>query len=161
MNNPPGNPDETLITIRKAARTLTLRTEDGVERTYKIALGNSPIGDKEREGDGRTPEGEFTVCARNPKSKFFLALGLSYPSKEDAERGLAAGLITKDQRDRIAAAIDAKERPPWDTPLGGEVFIHGGGTRSDWTRGCIALGNPDILAIFNTVPMGSRVVILP
>lgn len=161
VENPPGNPADWKIVIRKSSRRLMLRTGDGIQRTYSIVLGNTPVGDKEREGDGRTPEGEFYVCNRNPKSRFYLSLGLSYPDAEDAERGLKAGLITQDQHDRILAAIENRQTPPWDTPLGGEIFIHGGGVRYDWTRGCIALSNMDILEIFNTVPVGTAVVIEP
>ena len=123
----------------------------------RVVLGFSPEGDKVRQGDGRTPEGEFYVCLKNDRSNFYLSLGLNYPSAEDAERGLRDKLITRAERNRIVRAIENKQRPPWDTALGGEIFIHGGGTESDWTWGCIALANPDVRELFDSVPMGTSV----
>jgi L,D-peptidoglycan transpeptidase YkuD (ErfK/YbiS/YcfS/YnhG family) len=70
---------------------------------------------------------------------------------------LRAGLITRAQRDRIVRAISRKERPPWDTALGGEIFLHGGGTGSDWTWGCVALANADIKELFDAIPLGTPV----
>jgi murein L,D-transpeptidase YafK len=81
------------VVVRKAERTLELWSDDKLLRTYPIALGNEPERDKEREGDHRTPEGEFYVCTRNERSRFHLFLGVSYPAKEDAERGLESRLI--------------------------------------------------------------------
>jgi murein L,D-transpeptidase YafK len=67
------------LVIQKADRRLELFDGEMLVKTYKLALGFSPAGNKEIEGDGRTPEGEFYVFAKNPKSKFHLSLGLSYP----------------------------------------------------------------------------------
>jgi murein L,D-transpeptidase YafK len=149
------------IVIRKSARVLLLYAGGTVVRTYRVGLGRDPVGDKEVEGDGRTPEGEFTITHRNPESRYTLSLELSYPSREDAERGLRAGLITPAQHDAIASAMDAGERPPWDTPLGGEIFIHGGGSTGDWTVGCIALDDDDMRQLYDLVPVGTPVVIEP
>ena len=149
------------ITVSKHDRRLTVECDGMHLTTYVVALGCSPEGDKEREGDGRTPEGEFYVCSRNDRSKFFLSLALSYPNKEDAARGLRDGLITREQHDRIASAIDSGKTPPWHTALGGEIYIHGGGVTSDWTKGCIALDNEDIRELFEIVPVGTPVVIQP
>jgi len=114
------------IVITKGERRLRLYSGEEAVRTYPIGLGFSPVGDKEREGDGRTPEGEFYVCVKNPRSAFLLSLGLSYPNQEDAERGLSNGLISRTEHDRIVRAIGGGRTPPWNTDLGGEVFIHGG-----------------------------------
>jgi murein L,D-transpeptidase YafK len=149
------------ITIRKKKRTLEVYDGDQRIKTFAFALGFAPVGDKEIEGDGKTPEGEFYVAVKNPKSKFHLSLGLSYPSKEDAARGFAAGLISNKERDDIVSALEAKKMPPQKTKLGGEVFIHGGGTASDWTWGCIALKNEEIEELFAAVPVGTSVTILP
>lgn len=145
------------IVVSKSARQLTLYSDGRVVRTYKIALGINPVDDKVRQGDRATPEGDFYVCVKNARSNFYLSLGLSYPNLEDAERGLRDKLITRSQRDAIVRAIQNKRRPPWDTALGGEIFIHGGGTDSDWTWGCVALANPDIKELFDSVPMGTSV----
>lgn len=149
------------IIIRKRARTLTLLADKTALRTYRIALGRDPVNDKEREGDGRTPEGEFYITHRNPKSRFTLSLGLSYPNAEDAQRGLASALITPEERDAIVAAIEKKAIPPAKTALGGEIFIHGGGSHADWTQGCIALNDADIRELFEIIPVGTPVLIEP
>lgn len=145
------------IVVSKSARQLSLYSDGRVVRTYKIALGTNPVDDKVRQGDRSTPEGDFYVCVKNARSNFYLSLGLSYPNVEDAERGLRDKLISRAQRNTIVRAIQNKRRPPWDTALGGEIFIHGGGTDGDWTWGCVALANPDIKELFDAVPMGTSV----
>lgn len=149
------------IVIEKKARRLTLFSRGARVRVFHVALGFSPEGDKEREGDGRTPEGSFYVCVKNDKSNFYLSLGLSYPNEEDAERGLRDGIITRAEAARIRRAIRRGAKPPWNTALGGEIFIHGGGASSDWTAGCIALINEQIKELFDSIPLGTQVVIIP
>jgi murein L,D-transpeptidase YafK len=119
------------------------------------------VGHKLTHGDGRTPEGQYYICVKNPNSKYYLSLGLSYPNIEDAQRGLRAGLISTEQYQKIAQAITDGETPPWDTPLGGEIFIHGRGSASNWTRGCIALDDKDIRELYDAVAIGTPVLIQP
>ncbi len=147
------------IVIKKAKKKLLLYSEEKLLRTYPIKLGFNPVGDKIRQGDKRTPEGSYYICMKNPRSKYHLSLGLSYPSIEDAERGLEQKLITKNDHDRIIERISKKSIPPWDTPLGGEIFIHGGGETWDWTYGCVAMCNKDIEELFKVVALGTQVVI--
>lgn len=147
------------IVIKKAKKKLLLYSEEKLLRTYPVKLGFDPVGDKVRQGDKRTPEGSYYVCMKNPRSKYYLSLGLSYPSIEDAERGLAQKLISKNDHDRIVDRISKKSIPPWDTALGGEIFIHGGGETWDWTYGCVALHNKDIEELFKVVSLGTQVVI--
>ncbi len=147
------------IVVSKAKRQLDLYADEHIVRTYPVALGTSPTDDKERQGDRRTPEGEFYVCQKNAHSQFTVSLGLSYPNAEDAARGLRDKLITQAQHDRIVRAIRRKRTPPWDTPLGGQIFLHGGGIGSDWTWGCAALADTDIIELFNALPLGTPVVI--
>lgn len=149
------------VEIRKSDRTLVVYSDGAPAKTYRIVLGSEPVGDKEREGDGRTPEGEFYVCTRNPESQYHRSIGLSYPEAEDAERGLADGLITKREHRAITEALRHLKQPPWNTALGGEIMIHGGGARSDWTAGCIALSDSDAEELFNALPLGTRVRIVP
>jgi hypothetical protein len=149
------------IVVRKSARELTLFAGEKAVRVYRVGLGFNPEGDKVRQGDGRTPEGNFYVCVKNPNSKYYLSLGLSYPNKEHAGRGLGSALITRAQYDQIMSAIKAKTRPPWNTPLGGEVFIHGRGSKSDWTFGCIALDDNDMKELFDAIPKGAPVLVEP
>lgn len=149
------------IVIKKAARTLELFDGDALVKIYEIRLGFSPGGDKEVEGDGRTPEGDFYAFVKNNKSKYAASLGVSYPSAEDAERGLAAGLIPETEADSIKSAIQTLTMPPQKTRLGGEIYIHGGGIENDWTEGCIALNDEDMVELFDSVPAGVRIRILP
>lgn len=149
------------IVIKKKDRKLELFDGEKLVKTYPIALGFAPVGDKEREGDGKTPEGEFYVHFKNDKSKFYLSIGISYPNAEAAKRGLATKLITRAEYDAIVQAINDKKTPPQKTRLGGEIFIHGGGSATDWTQGCAALGNADIKELFETIPVGTRVEIKP
>jgi murein L,D-transpeptidase YafK len=145
------------IVVEKGARRLTLYSGGERVRVFQAALGFEPVGDKVRQGDGRTPEGDFYVCMKNDKSKFYLSLGLSYPNAEDAERGLRDGIINRAQHKQITSAISRGAKPPWNTALGGEIFIHGGGTTSDWTWGCVALANENIKELFDAVPLGTHV----
>jgi murein L,D-transpeptidase YafK len=149
------------LVVSKSKRQLFLYSDGQLVRTYKIALGTNPVDDKVRQGDRATPEGDFYVCVKNARSNFYLSLGLSYPNREDAARGLRDKLITRREHDLIVRAIQNKRRPPWDTALGGEIFIHGGGAEGDWTWGCVALANPDIKELFDAVPMGTSVRIEP
>ena len=145
------------ILVKKGLREMELFDGTKLLRTYHVGLGFSPIEDKILAGDGRTPEGDFYVCVKNANSKFYLSLGISYPNIEDADRGLKDNLITRQQRDQIAGAINAGKRPPWDTKLGGEIFIHGNGSSRDWTWGCVAVEDTEIKELFDAVPMGARV----
>ncbi len=154
-------PDTHCIIIEKSKRTLTLHRQDAPSLIFPIALGRCPEGHKEREGDGRTPEGVYYICTRNEKSKFHLALGISYPNPQDADAALNAGAITPGQHQAIHASHAIRRRPPWDTPLGGFIMIHGGGTQSDWTAGCIALSDSDMDILFSLCPMETEVHILP
>ena len=152
---------EPRVVVEKGARRLRLYAGGEVVRVRRVALGFTPEGDKVRQGDGRTPEGDYTVCMKNPGSNFYLSLGLTYPNAEDAGRGLREGLITRAQHKSITRALTSGRCPPWNTALGGEIFIHGGGTGRDWTFGCVALENPEIKELFDTLPAGTPVRILP
>jgi murein L,D-transpeptidase YafK len=103
------------IVVLKARRELELYAGDKLIHTYKVGLGLNPIPHKQREGDRATPEGDFYVFTKNPKSQFHLSLGISYPNIEDAERGLKDGLITRAERNAIVRAINRKQGP-LDTP---------------------------------------------
>ena len=135
------------IYISKKGNTLTLKRQ-------------SAAGDKVQEGDEITPSGKFYVCTRNDKSLYYLALGLSYPSAEDAERGLEQGLITQEQYDAIVKANKNGEQPPWDTPLGGAIEIHGD-QGSGGTAGCIAMTNDVMDILWSYCNIGVPVTIGP
>jgi len=136
------------IVVYKRERTLTLFYRGIPVRSYFIALGSKPVGDKERAGDQRTPEGLFHINAHNPASKFHLALRISYP--DDAHRARAAAL---------------------GADPGGDIMIHGlpkeyseagkDHIANDWTNGCVALSNQEIEEIWRAVPDGTPVQIKP
>lgn len=128
---------------------------------YRVALGTDPVTPKRREGDRATPEGSYRIAYKNPHSRFYRSLALDYPGRHDAARGLAHGLISRAQHDRIQAAHRARHMPPWNTALGGAIFIHGNGAQRDWTWGCIALDDRDMETLYHTVPVGTPVTILP
>jgi murein L,D-transpeptidase YafK len=136
------------VLIIKSTRTMTLLSGNTVLRTYKVALGTMPIGPKRIEGDHKTPEGIYTIDAKNPQSRFHLSLHISYPSAADREQARKLGA-----------------RP------GGAIMIHGlekqfaylGALHRqvDWTDGCVAVTNAEIEEIWKLVPVGARVEIRP
>lgn len=140
---------------------MLLYSNNKLVRTYHVGLGLSPVGDKVRSGDHRTPEGDYYVFTKNDQSAFYLSLGISYPNIAHAERGLRDGLITRAQYDAIVRANKAKQTPPQNTRLGGTIYIHGNGASSDWTWGCVALENEDIRELFNAISVGTPVTIEP
>lgn len=154
LNNP-------VIVVRKKERKLYLYEEEKLVKIYDIALGFAPVGDKEKQGDGKTPEGEFYIFTKNPKSSYYLSLGVSYPSIDDAERGLREKIISKNERDAIVKAISEKKTPLQNTKLGGEIYIHGGGAANDWTLGCVALANEDVKELFDALEVRTKVRIEP
>lgn len=149
------------VIIHKARRVLELWVGGTLLAALPVALGRQPLEHKQQEGDGRTPEGQYHACVRNENSKYHLAIGLDYPNRQDAELGLAEGIISRGQFESIAAALDEGNRPPWDTALGGEIMIHGGGTRCDWTAGCIALDDASMDYLWEHITIGTEVSILP
>ena len=100
------------IVVRKRDRKLELYSDKKLVKTYRVALGFNPEPDKEREGDGATPEGEFYVFVKNVKSAYYLSLGLSYPNEEDAARGLKEGLITRQSMTRFYRLFSQKRCRP-------------------------------------------------
>lgn len=149
------------IVIYKEKRVLELRRNGAMIKTYQVGLGFAPAGHKMKSGDGKTPEGNYYVCVKNPNSRFYLSLGISYPSADDAQTGLATKLISRDEHARIVAAHQRGMQPPWDTALGGEIFIHGHGSSSDWTLGCVALDDPEMKELYQQVEVGTTVEIKP
>jgi murein L,D-transpeptidase YafK len=134
------------IIVDKTARQLTLIQNGRPVRTYAVALGFAPEGDKSRQGDGRTPEGVFRIAVRNDASKYHLSLGLDYPQPDDRARAAAAG----------------------DDP-GGDIMIHGqpnalpDGTmiKGDWTAGCIAVSNAEMREIWAVTTSETVVEVRP
>lgn len=157
----PASIESPRLVVRKAQRQLLVYSGDTLLKTYRVGLGGNPVPPKERQGDLATPEGSYVVCIRNPRSQFLLSLGLTYPNAADADRGLKAGLITRGQHRRIVESARTGACPPWNTALGGEIFIHGRGSATDWTWGCVALDDDDVRELYPRIPVGTPVVIEP
>ena len=147
------------LIIEKEKRRLQYK-EGNVMREFQVSLGFSPIGHKLRQGDGKTPEGVYYIMNKNPKSSFYLSLGISYPNIDDARAGLRAKLISRAQYTAIEQAIRRQRIPPQGTRLGGAIYIHGGGAQTDWTWGCVALNNEDMAFLFQHVQVGDKVTIV-
>ena len=148
------------IVVKKSERLLELWQGGALVESFPIGLGWAPEGHKQVEGDGKTPEGEYYVCVRNHNSSFYLSLGVSYPNKEDAEAALADGRIDRATYERIKRAIENGQRPDWNTALGGAIMIHGHGSSSDWTAGCIAVENEVMDLLFDYCSLGTKITIL-
>jgi len=136
------------VLVRKSTKELTLFSGSRRIKTYKIALGKNPVGHKVIEGDKRTPEGSYFIDARNENSKYHLALHISYPDRIDAMKARSLG-----------------------SSPGGGIMIHGTGDEYEWmgklhasinwTDGCIAVTNKEIEEIWQLVPDGTRIEIMP
>ncbi len=148
------------VLVEKGRRVLTLYAEGVPLRAYWVGLGFAPFGHKMREGDGKTPEGDYYICSRNNASRFHRFLGLSYPSPSDAAAAYADGRIDARTLSRLYH-VRSPNRPAWNTPLGGVVGIHGGGAGADWTLGCVALANDDVDEIWVACQSGAPVRIEP
>lgn len=150
------------IYVSKINQEVTLKQYGVVIGTYPASMGeNSGSGNKEVQGDRRTPSGSFYVCTRNDKSDYYLALGLSYPGIPDANRGYEDGIITEEEKDAIISAIEAGETPPWDTALGGAIEIHGNRYPGGVTAGCIAVDDSVMDVLWQYCQVGVPITIGP
>lgn|ERR1035438_5149279 len=149
------------IRIFKERHRLELCASGKKIKSFTVGLGHRGLADKRVSGDHLTPEGRFYVCSRSSQSAYHLFLGISYPSADSADRGYRDGLISKRERETILAAKKRHACPPWNTPLGGTVGIHGSGSSSDWTWGCVALEDADVDEIWASCPLGTPIVIMP
>lgn len=133
-------PEVTRLQMFKGDRNLFLLNGAQVLQAYRIDLGFAAEGPKQFEGDGKTPEGAYTVDRRNPDSLFHLSIGISYPNEADVAFAAAQG------------------REP-----GGDIFIHGGprpgidAIKPDWTAGCIAVSDREIEDIYAMVGDGTPI----
>jgi len=136
------------VLVLKSKRRMHLLRRGQILRTYQISLGRTPSGKKVRQGDGKTPEGWYILDTRNPRSKFYRSMHVSYPNEADKARARAMGVSP-----------------------GGAIMIHGepnhlqnigfNGRGLDWTEGCIAVTNREMDEIWNNVPDGTPIEIRP
>ena len=113
-----------MIRIEKSLRRLTVY--DGGQEVLRcpVALGAQPVGPKQREGDGLTPEGRYFICLIKEAGKYGRSLGLSYPGTADAQLAFDEGRIDERTLNNIRLASEERRRPPWGSPMGGEIYIH-------------------------------------
>ena len=129
------------IHVYKSGRKMDLLRDGKVVRSYRVRLGGAPAGPKRQQGDRRTPEGDYRISYRNAASRFHLSLRISYPNADDLRQ--------------------ARER---GVDPGGDIMIHGAtppGSQADWTEGCIAVTNAEMDAIWQRVPVGTPIRIMP
>jgi murein L,D-transpeptidase YafK len=131
------------VVVHKSRREMLLLSGESIVRSYRVALGREPVGHKQREGDGRTPEGRYTIDRRNPNSKYHLSLHISYPSPADVDRARAQSLDP-----------------------GCDIMIHGlkpgvAHPQTDWTQGCIAVTDSEMDEIWTLVADYTPIEILP
>lgn len=160
------------IVVDKSERILTVYSGTKRVKSYFIALGSRPVGPKTRRDDGKTPEGTYYICSRNPKSKFELSVLVSYPGSKDADAGRVDGLIDEETHAKVTLAQKLGITPPQDTALGSHICIHGGGIGViaddmskaqiiDWTQGCMAMRSEDIREIYDFAEPGTSIEIRP
>lgn len=136
------------IVLDKSERKLSMYDHGQLVKSYIVALGRNPVGDKMKRGDGRTPEGLYRIEGRNSGSKYHLSLRVSYPSADDRALAMRRGVSP-----------------------GGDIMLHGlpkefatvGALHreQDWTEGCVALTNEEIEEIWRAVPDGAWIHIKP
>ena len=136
------------IVVMKRFRQMYVFNNRRLIKVYKVALGDSPIGQKHFQGDMKTPEGRYHICGKNEQSVAHRSLAISYPNEDDRRYAKRFG-----------------------KPTGGDIMIHGimngdennaaayDGT--DWTWGCIAVSNPEIEELFEHVKIGTPIIIKP
>ena len=159
--------NDTWILVNTGNLTLSVLKGDTVRRTYKkISIGRAGTTRDKKQGDSKTPLGEFHLVRIAPKSPFYRFFGLDYPNVGHAERALQAGTIGQEHYAAIRQAFQSGDIPPQATPLGGYLGIHGIGegdpeihAKFNWTHGCIALTNQQIDDLSSWVHIGMRVVV--
>lgn len=153
--------NEPRLVVLKSKHVAYLFDGERLVRSYPIDLGFAPLGQKLREGDGRTPCGRFRIATKNSDSPYHRFLGLDYPHEEAVLQGLRVGLVSSGEAARIRAALAAGRCPDWSTALGGGIGIHGHRRGRDWTAGCVAVADEHIEELFAVMRIGDPVEILP
>jgi murein L,D-transpeptidase YafK len=136
------------VVVRKGERKLYLMRGEDVLRTYRVALGLRPEGHKQSEGDYRTPEGKYRLTRRNPNSEYFLSIQVDYPNEQDVTRARRQGV-------KPGGAIMIHGQP--NTPRKPRDYY----TNVDWTEGCIAVSNSDMVEIWLMTPPDTPIEIRP
>jgi len=163
-----------VIAVKHKYRQYIYKYGDSIN-SMAIALGQQPLGHKKKQGDNRTPEGEYYINQKSlgpfsgDWSEFFGTawIRISYPNSYDAENGLNTGLITSKQCNDIKNAIKSKGIPPKNTAIGGGIGFHGWagkwdtGKKNNLTWGCISINNDELLEFYNSTPINTKIIIIP
>ncbi len=157
------------LEIRKSERELLVRQRGRIVKRYPIATGSGGRGDKNMRGDKKTPTGIYRVVAFREQGKFGPFIQLNYPNLGDAWRGYLNERLDAQSFQNLAKAHQEARIPPQNTPLGGQIGLHGLGAPSadksfihrnfDWTKGCIALTNSQLRELRQYLEIGTRVAI--
>lgn len=136
------------LVVHKSERRLEAYSKGELVKSYSVSLGKTPVGDKQHEGDNKTPEGRYTINDKNPNSDYYKNLGVSYPNAADRREAIRLG-----------------------KPVGGDIKIHGLPNKIpfigrwhrliDWTAGCMAVTNDEMEELYQAVPVGTPIEILP
>ena len=137
-----------LVVVQKSARKLSLIRNGKAIKEYSISLGKNPVGHKIKEGDKRTPEGSYVLDWRKKSDRFFRSIHISYPNPQDLGQALERGV-------EPGGMIMIHGIPPVYDRVSGDL------KERDWTDGCIAVTNEEMVEIWNSVPDGTPIYILP
>jgi murein L,D-transpeptidase YafK len=147
---------ETLVVVKKHERTLDLYKGGVLQRRFAVVLGGKPKGPKRFEGDMRTPEGLYRVAGKRPHPRWQYFIAINYPNAEDR--------FVYDHELQNGGVPEITDQP---LGIGGGIGIHGSDQPDaqergeDWTQGCVAMRNKDLVHVFDTVEVGTPVLVLP
>ncbi|MDF2633726.1 MAG: ErfK/YbiS/YcfS/YnhG family protein [Pelosinus sp.] len=160
---------ETVVLVEKSVNKMTVFYQGKPLKSFLCVSGVNAQGDKQRQGDNRTPEGQFFITDKELLNNHpYLGqkwMGLSYPDPAHAQKGIDNNLISLNQYQEIVSANDQKVQPPQNTALGGWIGIHGGREdltkeKINWTEGCLALQDKDLEELYKMVQYGTPVIIV-
>ncbi len=161
--------DDFYIVVSKGDRQLAIKQGENTVKTFHAATGKAGNSTKIEQGDSKTPVGTYRIVDLKTSGRFHFFMQIDYPGQIDAWQGYINRIISADEFKQIASAHKERKIPPQDTRLGGYIGIHGLGEtnkekllihrQADWTEGCVALTNADIMELKKYVRVGTQVVI--
>jgi hypothetical protein len=159
-------PDTWLLVEANTHSLTVLQGKTVVDKFDYVALGRGGTTSTRHRNDDRTPLGEFHIAWINRNSPFHIFFGLDFPTVELADQAYREKQIDRDTYYSILDALRERRLPPQNTAMGGRIGIHGLGhgdpqvhREFNWTKGCVALTNPEIDRLAHWVQIGTRVVI--
>ena len=138
-----------LVVVKKSKRKLYLYSNGKIVKEYNIKLGGNPVGPKVKEGDKKTPEGEYLLDYKNPKSRFYKSIHISYPNKKDIQKAKELG-VKPGGNIMIHGQVNSRGDPM--------IFFK---TTSNWTASCMALSNKDMDELWNLIKISTPIKIEP